>query len=82
MPSRFLNAPLKRAGGNSAALWGSGILVGLQFLFTYTAPLLQIFHTMQLDYASWLLTLALAMFIFLAVEVEKWLLRRLGIHRK
>ncbi len=69
--------------GNSAALWASIILVGLQILFTYTPPLQHLFHTTPLDFASWLLilALALAMVKFLAVEAEKWLLRRLGIHR-
>ena len=67
--------------GNSAALWASTILVGLQILFTYTPPLQHMFHTTPLDFASWLLILALAMAKFLAVEAEKWLLRRLGIHR-
>ncbi len=38
--------------GNPAALWASGILVGLQFLFTYTPPLHHMFHTRPLDYAS------------------------------
>ena len=38
--------------GNPAALWASGILVGLQFLFTYTPPLQHMFHTRPLDYAS------------------------------
>jgi len=39
------------------------------------------FHTTALDFASWLLILALATVKFLAVKADKWLLRRLGIQR-
>jgi len=67
--------------GNSVALWASLILIGLQILFTYAPPLQHMFHTTALDFASWLLILALATVKFLAVEAEKWLLRRLGIQR-
>lgn len=54
----------------------SGILVGLQFLFTYTPPLQHLFRT-----RSMVGILAMTLFIFLAVEAEKSLLLHLGIHR-
>ncbi len=61
--------------------WASSIPVGVQILFTYTPPLQHMCHTMLLDFATWLLILVLVMVKLLAVEAEKWLLRRLGIHR-
>ena len=57
------------------------ILIGLKILFTYTLSLQYMFHTTLLDPASWLLIQALTMFKFFAVEAEKWLLLRPGIHR-
>lgn len=67
--------------GNPIAFWASVILIGLQMLFTYAPPMQHLFHTTALDAASWSLILALSTCKFLAVEAEKWLLRRRGIVR-
>jgi hypothetical protein len=40
-----------------------------------------LFRTTALDVASWSLIVALGLAKFLAVEAEKWLLRRLGVQR-
>ncbi|MCU0935792.1 MAG: HAD-IC family P-type ATPase [Gammaproteobacteria bacterium] len=67
--------------GNPVAFWASVVLIGLQLLFTYAAPMQGVFQTAALDARSWLLIVALALAKFLAVEAEKWLLRRLGVRR-
>jgi magnesium-transporting ATPase (P-type) len=67
--------------GNPVAFWASVILIGLQMLFTYAPPMQHLFHTTALDAASWALILALSTGKFLAVEAEKWLLRRYGVVR-
>ncbi len=66
--------------GNPAAFWASILLIGLQVLLTYAPPLQAMFHTVPLDALSWAMIVALALAKFLAVEAEKWLLRRLGVH--
>ena len=66
--------------GNPVALWVSALLIMLQLLFTYAPPMQQVFQTASLDASSWLVILALGSIKFLAVEAEKALLRRLGMH--
>ncbi len=63
--------------GNPMAYWMGAILTGLQLFFTYFRPMQEIFHTRALDIVSWLVIVALAMGMFLAVEAEKALLRHL-----
>jgi len=65
--------------GNPLALWASGGLVVLQVAFTYAPPMQELFRSAPLDSAAWALILALGGAKFLAVEAEKWLLRRLGV---
>ena len=67
--------------GNPVAFWASVILIGLQVLFTYAPPMQHLFHTTALDASSWALILALSTGKFLAVEAEKWLLRRRRVVR-
>ncbi|MGB9670368.1 MAG: cation-translocating P-type ATPase [Halothiobacillaceae bacterium] len=67
--------------GNPVAFWASTILIGLQLLFTYVPLMQHLFHTAPLDAASWAVILILALAKFFAVEVEKWLLRRMGVRR-
>jgi magnesium-transporting ATPase (P-type) len=67
--------------GNPVAVAAVAITLVLQSLFIYAPPMQQLFGTAALDLASWGLILALATAIFLAVEVEKALLRRRGIQR-
>lgn len=64
---------------NPIALWMSLLLIGLQLLFTYAPPLQHVFQSTALDMLSWLVILGLGLLKFLAVEVEKAVLRRLGI---
>ena len=65
--------------GNPVAVGVSALLVVFQLLFTYAPPLQQVFHTVALDAASWLLILALGLLKFLAVEAEKAVLRHFQV---
>jgi magnesium-transporting ATPase (P-type) len=65
--------------GNPVAFWACVALVAMQVAFTYAPPMQQLFRTTALDAASWALILALGLAKFLAVEAEKWVLRRLGV---
>lgn len=67
--------------GNAMVLWMSALLVMLQLLFTYAAPLQRVFATAPLDAASWGLIAALGAINFLAVELEKTVWRRLSVVR-
>ena len=82
--ARYFSAPaLNRETlyGNPVAFWVSGILIALQIAFTYVPSMQRVFQSTALDMASWLLILGLAAALFLAVEAEKWVLRRLGVRR-
>ena len=65
--------------GNPVALWMSVLLIGLQLLFTHAPPMQHIFQTEPLDASSWIVIAGLAILKFLAVEAEKWVLRRMKI---
>jgi magnesium-transporting ATPase (P-type) len=67
--------------GNRIALWACAITLGLQALFTYAPPMQALFGTAPLDAWSWLLITALASAKFVVVEIEKAVLRRLGVRR-
>ena len=51
----------------------------LQALFTYSPPLQALFGTAALDVWSWALIVGLASGKFVLVEIEKAVLRRMGI---
>ncbi|MBE0587492.1 MAG: HAD-IC family P-type ATPase, partial [Hydrogenophaga sp.] len=67
--------------GNRIAVWACVITLGLQALFTYAPPMQALFGTAPLDAWSWLLITALASAKFVVVELEKTVLRRMGIQR-
>jgi magnesium-transporting ATPase (P-type) len=67
--------------GNRAALLVGAILVVLQLLFTYAGWMQQAFRSVALDAASWAAILGAGALVFLAVEAEKALWRRVGVHR-
>jgi magnesium-transporting ATPase (P-type) len=55
-------------------IWrGVAVMVGLQLLLTYTPVMNQLFHTAPIDGPAWLLILATAVGVYLAVGTEKWL---------
>lgn len=67
--------------GNRMALLVCAALVVLQLLFTYAAPMQQLFHSAPLDALSWGVILSLGASLFVAVEIEKYLLRRSLVRR-
>jgi len=66
------------ARGLRPTLVSIGVIVLLQLLFTYWWPLGAVFGVVPLDAASWLRIFLCAAAVFLAVEVEKLLLRRVA----
>jgi magnesium-transporting ATPase (P-type) len=67
--------------GNPVAFWACVALLAMQIAFTYAPPMQQLFRTTPLGAASWSLILMLGLAKFVAVEAEKWVLRRLGVQR-
>ncbi len=67
--------------GNRVAFWVSVVLILLQIAFTYAPPMQALFKSTPLDAAAWALIVALSLGKFLAVEVEKAVLRRFGVQR-
>jgi magnesium-transporting ATPase (P-type) len=65
--------------GNRVALWMCALLIGFQLLLTYAPPMQAVFQTAALDALSWTVILGLGLLKFLAVELEKAVLRRLNI---
>jgi hypothetical protein len=53
-------------------------LVPMQLALTYLPPMQRLFGTASLDLEGWLLVLGFAVALFLVVEVEKAVARRLG----
>jgi magnesium-transporting ATPase (P-type) len=76
--SRFIIAPSWNWDGlfgSRPVLLACGLLLILQGLFTYAAPLQKLFHTVPLAAADWLSIFAFGLFVFLTVEIEKAILR-------
>jgi len=67
--------------GNRVALLAVFSVAAMQVAFTYAPPLQQLFDTRSLDALSWALVLGLSAGKFVAVELEKTVLRRFGISR-
>jgi magnesium-transporting ATPase (P-type) len=77
--SRFIIAPSwNRRGllGSRPVLLACAVLLVLQALFTYAPPMQTLFQTVPLAPAEWLRIFAFGLFVFLAVEIEKTILRR------
>ncbi len=55
-------------------IWrGITAMTGLQLLLTYSPSMNQLFHTAPIDGLAWALILAVAVTVYLVVEVETWL---------
>jgi magnesium-transporting ATPase (P-type) len=78
---RFVAPALGRGtlSGNPVALWAALLLVLLQLAFTYLPPMQRLFGTTSIGPEVWARMAALALAVFLLVEAEKALLRRLGV---
>ncbi len=59
------------------ALWPAiAVIVALQVLFTYFEPMKKLFGTDDIGLDAWLHTLMVGFLVFVVVEVEKWIMRR------
>ncbi|QNG18279.1 cation-transporting P-type ATPase [Rhodococcus triatomae] len=69
---------LNREGlfGNRVALAAIATCIVLQMLFTYAPPLQAVFGSAGLSPADWAKVLGAGVFVFLAAEWEKWVVRR------
>lgn len=82
--SRYTYAPvLNWAGlfGNRYALLAVGLLLLLQFAFTYLAPLQRLFGTAPIGAGDWLRIVLVAVSVLFLVELEKALVRRWASRR-
>ncbi len=75
---RLTASILAREGflGNPRVLQAIGVLLVLQALFTHLPLLQSLFHTADLDAATWLRIVAAGVLVLLAVEAEKVFWRR------
>ncbi|OBS09142.1 cation-translocating P-type ATPase [Acidihalobacter prosperus] len=83
--ARYLSAStLNREGlgGNPWVLLALALTAGIQLLFTYAAPMQTLFATAYLPWYAWPPMLALAVCVYLLVELEKRQLRRRGLDRR
>jgi len=82
--ARFLVASALRPAslsGARPALIAAAIVIGLQLAFTYAPPLQLLFGSAPIDAGAWLFAVAIAAGVFVAVEVEKSVVRRRGRSR-
>jgi magnesium-transporting ATPase (P-type) len=79
--SRYLSASSLHLGllfGNRAAWVAVGVLAALQLVFVYQPLMNAWFGTAPLELRHWLVPLAIGLAVFLAIEGEKALIRRLS----
>ncbi|MCU0895792.1 MAG: cation transporting ATPase C-terminal domain-containing protein [Rhodospirillales bacterium] len=63
--------------GSRAVLTAVAAVIVFQLLFTYAPPLQRLFATEPLDLATWLRIFAVAVWVYVLVELEKAVVRRL-----
>jgi magnesium-transporting ATPase (P-type) len=79
--SRFLLAPAwphQALRGNPYVPLSIVLIVGLQLLFTYVPFMHTLFHTAPLEAEAWARIVLIAASIYVIVELEKAIMRRLG----
>ncbi len=82
--SRYLFASvLNRDGlfGNRWVLICIAVCAVLQLLFTYAAPMQNLFGSAALTASEWLRVAAAGLLVLVGAELEKWIIRRFGLHR-
>ncbi len=67
--------------GNRIAFWTALSVVPMQLAFSYLPAMQHLFGTRPLDALSWALVIGLSSVKFLAIELEKAVLRRFGVRR-
>jgi magnesium-transporting ATPase (P-type) len=61
-------------------IWAAlGILTAAQFLFTYSPAMNRLFHSAPLPLTDWVIIIGLGAVLLLVLEIEKMVLRRLGV---
>jgi len=58
---------------NPLALLGAATMIGFQLVFTYAPVMNRLFQTRPLEPVAWAWIGGIALFAFLAVELEKWI---------
>ena len=79
LSARFVSAPAIGSGLFSGNRWVSvsiGAIILLQLAFTYAAPMQLLFDTRPLGLGDWGMMLLAGLLVFLAVELEKWIVFR------
>jgi len=66
--------------GNRAVLVTIALCLVLQLLFTYAPPLQGVFGSVGLSLDEWLRVLLAGLALFSVAELEKWVVRRFGLH--
>jgi magnesium-transporting ATPase (P-type) len=77
---RYLLAPVRSwqdFRGNPYVLLSIAVLVVIQILFTYLPFMQSLFGVVAIDAAAWMRIMAFGVLLFLAVEVEKAVIRRI-----
>lgn len=78
--ARYLLAPtLTKEGlsGNRYVLYAIVILLTIQLIFTYAAPMQQLFSTVAMSMDAWIRVISVSSSVIILVELEKWLIRSL-----
>ena len=82
--SRYIHdSVLSKQGllGNRYALFAIACLLLFQMAFTYLKPIQNLFGTTGLDLKTWLLITLISSSVLFLVEIEKYVIRRLGFSR-
>jgi magnesium-transporting ATPase (P-type) len=58
---------------NPWVLVGSGIMIGLQLMFTYAPFMNRIFHSAPISGPDWLMIIVIAVGVYALIGLEKWL---------
>lgn len=66
--------------GNRAVLATIALCLVLQLLFTYAPPLQGVFGSVGMSLDEWLRVLLAGLALFSVAELEKWVVRRFGLH--
>ncbi len=76
--TRSLNLSVFKIGllSNRWAIAGVLVMALLQILFTYAPVMNRLFQTEPIPLQSWAMILAVALSVFLLIELEKWIVRR------
>ncbi len=78
---RYIDQPVLNLDGlfGSRAMWlAVGVLIVLQLLFTYAPLMNTLFGTVPISAEDWIRILAFGLLVFVAVEIEKLVRRRLA----